>query len=310
MGLSVTEGNTIIFDSFTPEEEVRRRNINNNNISKLNNMQKRFQTGFCVGIQASSVTAVLCASTVSHYRVVDKGTGKDIKPSDKRPDYMKTYNEEQQAKRQRIKAPLESRNVGVPNIPTRCAVPVAPLAIQATGGIVPASVQANVPNGILTAFAPIGAHPVPTHFNRPHTTISNAFTLPRQCLQTNDLSHLRHITQSIPLPDIFIPPSQAPTDIMTFTSVSPPLSPRDISEDSDTATPFPFKHADHPMDQPPIFGDLPPQPGTSEDIRAVVFMGDVMNFPPEITDDIRNGASILQDLSKSATKKQNHPAKG
>ena len=89
MGLSVTEGNTVIFDSYTPKEEVHRRDIANNNVSKLNQMQNRFATEFCIGIRAISVTAVLSADTVEAYRVIDKKTGQVLGASDKRPKYMR-----------------------------------------------------------------------------------------------------------------------------------------------------------------------------------------------------------------------------
>ena len=286
MGLSVTAGNTIIFDSYTPEDEVWRRNVKKNNVSKLNRMQNRFPTGFCVGVRATSVTAILSAGTVSKYRVVDKRTGDEIEASDKRPDHMKTFNEEKEAKRKRASG-------NSPNHPS----PMVPAVLQENVCLPP---KAIVPNVITTppppASLPNGINSTSSFKsteNRPALAqIPDVFPLPKRC---TFLSQLFFVAQRIPLPDIMTPKS-------------PPLSPRDV--DSDAETPFPFKHTDNPMEQPPIFGDLPPQPGTSEDIRAVVFMGDVMNFPPEITDDIHTGASILQDLSKSATKKQNHPAKG
>jgi hypothetical protein len=93
LGVAITNGNTVIFDSYTPEHEVRRRNINRNNISKLNHMQSRFSTKFDVHIQAESVTAVLCAETVSDYKVVDKRSSQVITASDKRPDSMKAPHE-------------------------------------------------------------------------------------------------------------------------------------------------------------------------------------------------------------------------
>ena len=103
MSLSVTHGNTVIFDSYTPEHEVRKRNLRNNNVSKLNQMPNRFSAKFGVEVRSASVTAVLCANTVADYRVVDKKSGKVIESSDKRPDYMKTPQEVSN-KRQRIGA--------------------------------------------------------------------------------------------------------------------------------------------------------------------------------------------------------------
>lgn len=93
LGVAITNGNTVIFDSYTPEHEVRRRNINRNNISKLNHMQSRFPAKFNVHIQAESVTAVLCAETVSDYKVVDKRSSQVITASDKRGDSKKAPHE-------------------------------------------------------------------------------------------------------------------------------------------------------------------------------------------------------------------------
>ena len=304
MGLSVTAGNTLIFDSYTPEDEVNRRNIKKNNVSKLNQMQNRFPTGFCVGVRATSVTAILSAGTVSRYRVVDKRTGDEIEASDKRPDKMKTFNEEKEAKRKRVSGNTTNHPVISPRpvnvMPTMSLPPPAVLQANVMATPPPAAAKAiapnvttippppdSLPNGINSTSSFKSTENQPAQINIP-----DVFPLPRKC---TFFSQLFFVAQRIPLPDIMTPES-------------PPLSPRDI--ESDTSTPFPFKHADHPMDQPPIFGDLPPQPGTSEDIRAVVFMGDVLHLPPEITDDIRTGASILQDLSKSTTKKQNLPVKG
>jgi hypothetical protein len=76
--LSVTNGGTVIFDSYSPEHEVRRRNLKNNNVSKLNHMPNRFPTDFNVRVRADSVAAILCAETVSDYKVVDKKSGQTI----------------------------------------------------------------------------------------------------------------------------------------------------------------------------------------------------------------------------------------
>jgi hypothetical protein len=103
MNISVTSGNTIVFDSFSPEAEVRKRNVRNNNVSKLNNIPLRFSTEFYVGVKAASVTAILCSSTVQDYKVVDKKTSAEITPTDKRPDHVK--EKQQGVKRPR---PVES----------------------------------------------------------------------------------------------------------------------------------------------------------------------------------------------------------
>jgi len=89
MNLSVTSGNTIIFDSFSPEAEVRKRNVRNNNVSKLNQIPNRFSTEFYVGLRASSVTAILCSNTVQDYKVIDKKSGAALTATDKRPEYIK-----------------------------------------------------------------------------------------------------------------------------------------------------------------------------------------------------------------------------
>ena len=66
-----SDSNTIIFDSFSSEEEVKQRNITVNNISKINDPSRRFAADFSVRV-TGKVTTVLSASTVSDYRVVDE----------------------------------------------------------------------------------------------------------------------------------------------------------------------------------------------------------------------------------------------
>ena len=94
MNLAVNHGNTVVFDSFTPEEVVRQRNLRNNNVSKLNQMPHRFANEFSVRVSAVSITAILCADTVADYRIIDKRAKKELTASDKRPDYMKAHQEE------------------------------------------------------------------------------------------------------------------------------------------------------------------------------------------------------------------------
>jgi len=38
--------NTIVFDSFSSEEEVKQRNVMGNNVSKINDSNRRFSTDF------------------------------------------------------------------------------------------------------------------------------------------------------------------------------------------------------------------------------------------------------------------------
>jgi hypothetical protein len=100
---------------------------------------------------------------------------------------------------------------------------------------------------------------------------------------SSELVH--HVTQNLhPVPDM-----------MTFTSSStPPLSPRNI----DSAAPFPFK--DQPVtDLPTSVFDTLSRPGTSDHIRAVVSIGDVLQHPPDFDDMQQQGAQLLQFLSRS-----------
>jgi hypothetical protein len=125
MNLSVTSGNTIIFDSFSPEAEVRKRNVRNNNVSKLNQIPNRFPTEFFVSLRASSVTAILCSNTVQDYKVIDKKSGAALTATDKRPEYIKAA---QGAKRPRPAeaAPMSTNMVvhpgvfGHPGLPRCC----------------------------------------------------------------------------------------------------------------------------------------------------------------------------------------------
>jgi hypothetical protein len=66
-----TCGTTVIFDSLSSEEEVRRRNPVINSVSKLNDTARHFLTNMNVSV-TSPVAAVLSPSTVSMYRTVDR----------------------------------------------------------------------------------------------------------------------------------------------------------------------------------------------------------------------------------------------
>jgi hypothetical protein len=81
MEIIACQGNTVIFDSFTPEEEVVRRNAHTPSISSRDRFHSRFQ----IDVNAEGVSAVLCASTVPAYRVIDKKGSSIINPTDKRP---------------------------------------------------------------------------------------------------------------------------------------------------------------------------------------------------------------------------------
>ena len=80
-------GNTIVFDSFSSEDEVKRRNTRINTVSRLNDSTCQFQTDF--NICFSSVTAaVLSPSMVPSYRIVDR-RGLAVLATDKRPEHIK-----------------------------------------------------------------------------------------------------------------------------------------------------------------------------------------------------------------------------
>jgi hypothetical protein len=64
------QGTTIVFDSFSDEQDVQRRNLAAINISKISDAARRFETDFTVNA-SGKVTAVLGANTVAKYRVVD-----------------------------------------------------------------------------------------------------------------------------------------------------------------------------------------------------------------------------------------------
>jgi hypothetical protein len=64
------QGTTIVFDSFSDEQDVQRRNLAAINISKIGDAARRFETDFTVNA-SGKVTAVLGANTVAKYRVVD-----------------------------------------------------------------------------------------------------------------------------------------------------------------------------------------------------------------------------------------------
>ena len=66
----LSNSNTIIFDSFSSEVEVRKRNLVVNNISKINDPRRRFASEFNVRV-TGKVTTILSASAVAEYRVVD-----------------------------------------------------------------------------------------------------------------------------------------------------------------------------------------------------------------------------------------------
>jgi hypothetical protein len=66
-----TCGTTVIFDSFSSEEEVRQRNVVKNSVSKLNDTSRHFLANLNISI-ASPVAAVLSPASVQSYRTVDR----------------------------------------------------------------------------------------------------------------------------------------------------------------------------------------------------------------------------------------------
>ena len=63
-------GTTVVFDSFSAEDDVQARNLEAINVSKVKILAKRFSTDFVVEA-SGSVAAILSASTVAKYRIVD-----------------------------------------------------------------------------------------------------------------------------------------------------------------------------------------------------------------------------------------------
>ena len=64
-------GNSIIFDSFSPPNDVTKRNLVVNNISKVNDPSRQFNTQFSVNVEGT-VSVVLHPDSVDEYRIVDK----------------------------------------------------------------------------------------------------------------------------------------------------------------------------------------------------------------------------------------------
>ena len=69
--LHSVNGTTVIFDSFSPAEDVRRRNPVTNSISRLNDPSRHFLTGFNVSV-TGPVAAILSAETVETYQKVER----------------------------------------------------------------------------------------------------------------------------------------------------------------------------------------------------------------------------------------------
>ena len=74
------QSNTIVFDSFSDQRDVHRRDTKANNISKINDRARRFPTDFSIRV-SGEVTAILSARSVADYRVVDARKYKATAPS-------------------------------------------------------------------------------------------------------------------------------------------------------------------------------------------------------------------------------------
>ena len=275
MQLAVKTGNTVVFDSFTPEPEVRRRNIMNNNISKINETSRHFRTEFSVRVHVSSVSAILCAGTVAEYRVVDRKKGQTLLPSDKRPMYIREYEPKSQAT-----APSPKKRKIVPS----ALVPINPMGEGVFGhpGLPRCDIAArmSIP-GSRPAFSDIaaqGAMSIPgprLHPMQPYCDIAarGAMSIPGQ--------RLTH-------------------------SSTPPTSPRTVenSEEEDIGpTPFPFKAL--PIEHQHIFCENTAQSTVSDNVRMVVSqsaMSDNVRVVVSIDDVLqsRNHYPLLDDLRKQA----------
>ena len=135
-------------------------------------------------------------------------------------------------------------------------------------------------------------YPPPPIFSNPPPPVDSS-PPPAAIPSLSDLARVSHSIQAVI--------NHPPPDIMTFTSsLSPPDSPRMLN-----FQPFPFKDPITFDQNPPIYGELGPQPTTSDNITAVVPAGSVLQHPPpDIPDEMQAVASILQDISNSSSKKQ------
>ena len=288
MNLSVTQGNTIIFDSYTPEPEVRRRNLRNNNVSKLNQMPNRFSNEFMVRISSVSITAVLCPSTVEHYRIVDRKTGKELTASDKRPEYIKSQQDGGAVKRKSM-ADDDVHNAVMSTPSSRMISPAYQEPRQ----------KAQQP---LTFGA----------FD--HPGIPLFMSQSKQPIDADIVSSIATLSKR--LKNDPPPPPLRNFDIMSFTpsSSAPLLLPRrlgyhDVAVD-DAAKPFPFQHADDQAAEKldPIFGDNTlPGASSSDNIRVAVPVSDLLrsresdNVQTVImsSDFVSDAIKVLQELKNT-----------
>lgn len=292
--LDINQGNTVIFDSFSPDDEVRRLNLKNNNVSKLNNMPSRFSGECNVRVRAASITAILCANTVSDYKIIDRKSKQELTASDKRPEYMRAQQHEAGSSNKRPRSE--------PQAPDGIALPAA--AIQYPQQV-PSSFQRPPP-------------PPPCHAQFATTPLRSAFDHPGIPHFMYSPSHRPEISMEIcSILSSMGSKLHAPA-VMSFTSSSPPpLNPRkldkadvvvdesgseDEEEEEDSIQPFPFTSSskDLAVEKPdPIFDESGLHASqTSDNVRAVVSVGDMLGVSPgtAMVDETQKSVSAVQML--------------
>lgn len=292
LDLTVSSGNTIIFDSFTPEAEVCKRNTGNNNISKLNNMSMRFSSEFFVRVRAVSVTAVLCAKTVQDYKVVDKKSGHAIAATDKRPEHIKasSHELESSSKRQKVAVPAIPMNFtsqGWPSNPMH--FPVITDGIFCNPGLPTHDQVKNIDRIFCNPVYPKRDQATPKLFTAP--------------LGLESLRHVAENTVKLRMAQPSVTTFQTAVlepSVMNFrTSTSPTqLSCSEAEEDENH---YPFKAA-APTTEPETFDEnaLQPQNALSDNVRSVVVsVADVANSSMITEDSQRDVAQMLLDLPEA-----------
>jgi hypothetical protein len=115
-------GTTVIFDSFSSEQEVQCRNMYLNSVSKINDPVRHFPVNFNVEVKGT-VAAVLGPSTVSSYRVVDRRAQEPVVPPDNRPEHVKMS-----MKRKETELPMSEFDMEIERRKRQCALLLSDLA--------------------------------------------------------------------------------------------------------------------------------------------------------------------------------------